>query len=152
MKPFQCRQCGNGRDLLPAICPFCGDAEPVEALAPYTKLDLDRAGLSSDEAISRFEDALRVAAEAGLKWLVVLHGYGSSGMGGKIGQRIRQGLRDNYWADRVWDSVECERIRTKEDLNETLSGERGDMFRSMERERLLGNRGATILVLRRIYP
>jgi hypothetical protein len=149
VKPFQCRQCGNGRDLFPAACPFCHDDEPPEALAAYAKLDLDRLGLTVEDAVRRFEEALRIATDSGLKWLVVLHGYGSTGNGGRIRQALRQGLQDNFWADRVWEAVVCDTVRSQSDLEAALGGEQRDLHRCMERERLLGNPGATVLVLNR---
>lgn len=149
MKPFRCKHCGNERDLLPQICPFCDEVEAPEALAPYAKLDLDRGGLRADEALARFEGALRLGAESGLKWLVVLHGYGSSGSGGRIRDSLRRGLEDNHWADRIWDSLLCEQVRTRSDLDALLGGSRADIFRCMEKERLLGNPGASILLFRR---
>jgi len=147
LKPFLCRQCGNGRDLLPAACPFCQDEEPPEALAPYAKLDLDRLGVTVEDAMRTFEEALRLAGDSGLKWLVVLHGYGSSGSGGRIRQALRQGLEDNHWADRIWDAVICDTVRNRSELEAAMGGEQRELYRCMERERLLVNPGATVLVL-----
>ena len=150
MKPFLCRQGGNGRDLFPLHCPFCGDEEAPEALATYAKIDLDSQRLPVEEAVRRFEQAIGQSEAAGLKWLIVLHGYGSSGAGGRLRAELRQGLAANFWANRIWDSVGGEAVSRRSDLDAALGSEQRELFRIMERERLLGNAGATILVLRRL--
>lgn len=53
-----------------------------------------KAGLPPvDDALARFDRELAAAAAAGVKVLRVVHGYGSSGVGGKIRQAVRGRLR-----------------------------------------------------------
>jgi len=52
-------------------------------------LDLGHAGLTITEARDRLDDAINVASFRGDDVLVVVHGYGSSGTGGRIRSMVR---------------------------------------------------------------
>jgi DNA-nicking Smr family endonuclease len=56
---------------------------------------------SAQEALDRLTIGLRRAHEVGIKVVILIHGYGASGEGGKIKWAVHQALENNYFSDRV---------------------------------------------------
>jgi DNA-nicking Smr family endonuclease len=56
---------------------------------------------SAEEALDRLTIALRRASEVGIKAILLIHGYGASGEGGKIKWAVHDALKNNYFSDRV---------------------------------------------------
>ena len=86
-----CDQCGNPVSPELFICPYCGGQSldvPSGSISVRT-LDLGHAGPTVTEARERLKDAVLVAGNRGDKVLVVVHGYGSSGVGGRIASLVR---------------------------------------------------------------
>ena len=147
MNAFECLECGNPRGLLPAGCPYCGSSEPPFAHADYATINLERGLPVVEDALQRLDTFIRAGFDAGLKWLVVLHGYGSSGQGGRIRHAIRADLAGNRWADRVREYYNGETVTHASDLNLTRSGSRDGLFPFLASRRLVGNAGVTILLM-----
>lgn len=147
MNSFECLECGNPRGLLPAVCPYCGSAQPPYAHSDFATINLERGLPVVEDALQRLDTFIRAGFDAGLKWLVVLHGYGSSGQGGRIRQAVRADLSGNRWADRVREHYAGESVNRATDLNLARSGGRDGLFAYLVSRRLTGNAGATILLL-----
>jgi DNA-nicking Smr family endonuclease len=56
---------------------------------------------SAEEALDRLTITLRRASEVGIKAILLIHGYGASGEGGKIKWAVHDALKNNYFSDRV---------------------------------------------------
>ena len=86
-----CDQCGNPVSPELFICPYCGgqSLDAPSGSHSVRTLDLGHAGLTVTEARGRLEDAVLVAGNRGDRVLVVVHGYGSSGIGGRIASMVR---------------------------------------------------------------
>jgi hypothetical protein len=56
---------------------------------------------SAEEALDRLTIGLRRASEVGIKAIILIHGYGDSGEGGKIKWAIHDALEHNFFSDRV---------------------------------------------------
>jgi hypothetical protein len=150
MRPaFECTQCGNSRLLLPEACPSCGSVEPPFAHVEFWRVDLEKGAPTVEEALAHLERALRAGAAAGLRALIVVHGYGSSGAGGRIGDAVREGLDNNYWADRIGEYICCEELTQGSPLLTELSLKRGPLIGELRRARMLGNAGVSVLIFRR---
>lgn len=147
MSAFECSHCGNARELLPAVCPYCGSADPPFAHTEYAYLNLERGMPLVEDALARLDDFIRAGFNADLKWLVVIHGYGSSGTGGRIRQALRADLDGNRWADRVKEHFPCEAVSSEADLNLSRSGGRDGLYGFLVARRLIANAGATVLQL-----
>jgi hypothetical protein len=107
------------------------------------------AGLPSvEEALGTFRETLRRAAEAGLQGLVVVHGYGASGSGGKIRRALREGLEQNAWADRIADAIAGEDLKPGGEAYQALIARRPKL-KSVLRRNMLGNSGITVVLLSR---
>ena len=90
-----CPDCGNPRGALNKSCPFCGSTEqpPVSKKAGgiYT-LNLEENLPSVDQAIDRFDQIITELSGTAVQLIKIIHGYGSSGKGGRIKEAVRQEL------------------------------------------------------------
>lgn len=86
-----CEQCGNPVPAEAYLCPYCGghDLDVPSGALVVRRLDLGHEGLTVHEARERLSDAINVASYKGEDVLVVVHGYGSSGTGGRIRSMVR---------------------------------------------------------------
>ena len=146
---FECPQCGNPRGLLPEGCPACGSLEPPFAHVDFWKVDLERDAPLVEEALDHLTRAVRAGAAAGLRALIVVHGYGSSGKGGRIGRAVREGLENNHWADRIDEFICCEELTQGSPLLAELSRHRNSLANALRRCGALGNAGVSVLLFRR---
>lgn len=148
MRPaFECPQCGNARLLLPETCPACASTEAPYAHVEFWRVDLEKGAPTVEEALDHLDRAVRSGAAAGLRALIVVHGYGSSGAGGRIGWAVREGLANNHWADRISEYLCCEELTKDAPLLIDLARHRGPLVAELRRSRMLGNAGATVLML-----
>lgn len=56
------------------------------------EINLEEGKPTCDEALSELKSAVQSAKQSKYKCLIVIHGYGSSGKGGKIREKARQWL------------------------------------------------------------
>jgi hypothetical protein len=56
---------------------------------------------SAEEALDRLTVGLRRASEVGIKAIILIHGYGASGEGGRIKWAVHDALENNYFSDGV---------------------------------------------------
>ena len=95
-----CAVCGNQSEGDTAICPFCGaDLQVVRAQnrpQPIIQrtVNLKHGRPLVDTAIKRMSNELAQAAAQNVKVLILIHGYGSSGKGGRIREECRKVLDD----------------------------------------------------------
>ena len=54
-----------------------------------------------EDALEQLTDHLRKSMDLGIKAIVLIHGYGSSGEGGRIKWAIHDALENNRYSDRV---------------------------------------------------
>jgi hypothetical protein len=82
-------------------CKHCGSTDLPQVLTDTVVINLESGGPTAEEALERLTQQVRAASEAGIRALIVIHGYGSSGYGGKIKWVLRDALEHNYFSDRV---------------------------------------------------
>ena len=95
-KSKDCEVCGNPIPPQAFTCRFCDASQSVENF-PKTRERVIRSNLEAglptvEQALERLERDLREARACGAKLLRVIHGYGSSGRGGKIRDAVRREL------------------------------------------------------------
>ena len=83
----ECRQCGSEDLPIPHS----------DTMVMNLKFDSP----SAEEALDRLTIGLRRASEVGIKAMILIHGYGASGEGGKIKWAVHNALDNNYFSDRV---------------------------------------------------
>jgi len=91
-----CETCGNPIPAQAFTCHFCNSAQSLENF-PKTRervisSNLERGLPSAEQALERLERTLREARACGAKVARLIHGYGSTGRGGKIREAVRREL------------------------------------------------------------
>jgi len=127
-------------------CKHCGSTDLPQALTDTVVINLEAGGPTAEEALERLTSQIRAASEAGIRALIVIHGYGSSGSGGKIKWVVRDALENNYFSDRV------DEYYFGEDLALGSSGYQAVMKRHASLKQHLsqfkiGNAGMTVLLM-----
>jgi hypothetical protein len=145
MLPAECLECGNPR-LLMGNCTHCGSTDLPQPLTDTIVINLEAGGPSAEEALERLTQHVRAASEAGIRAVIVIHGYGSSGSGGKIKWVVRDALEQNYFSDRV------DEYYFGEDLAVGSSGygaviKRRASLRNHLSQFKIGNAGMTVLLM-----
>ncbi len=97
---FECPDCGNPRGMF-GDCPSCGSNDQPVLLGDTVLLNIKRDNPSAEEALEHLTNALRRASQLGIKAIILIHGYGSSGEGGKIKWVVHHALDNNLFSDRV---------------------------------------------------
>jgi len=145
MHPFECSDCGNARALLDA-CRHCGSLTLPIVLNETIEWSLKHGGPTAEEAIERLTKFLRRASEVGLKAVILIHGYGSSGEGGKIKWAVHNALANHYFSDRVDEYYFGEEVAYGSDSYHELLRRRPSLKTHLKHFKE-GNAGMTVLLL-----
>lgn len=142
---FECPECGNPRGMQGA-CRQCGSEEMPQAHSDTLVLNLKHDNPSAEEALDRLTLALRRATEVGIKVMIVIHGYGASGEGGRIKWVIHDALENNYFSDRVHEYHFGEEIAFGTEAYHALLRRRPSLKSHLKHFKE-GNAGMTVLIL-----
>lgn len=100
-----CDTCGNEIPDSAGICPFC---ECVQHVTPQRgpriivqTVNVESGLPSAEEGVARLQRDIASARQAGVRVLRVIHGWGSSGTGGKLRDACRSFLRREMKARRL---------------------------------------------------
>lgn len=145
IRSFECSQCGNPRGM-GDFCPQCGSDELPVALSDTLVLNLKFDSPSVEEALERLTLALRRASTIGIKAIILIHGYGASGEGGRIKWAVHDALENNYFADRVDEYHYGEQTAYGSDAYHALLRRRPSL-KSYLKHFTEGNAGMTVLLL-----
>jgi len=94
-----CDYCGNPVSDKVSICPYCKQPIAIkkETAKPQEKkiktINLEYGKPFVDEALTRFNYELQIAKKQDIGLLKIIHGYGSTGKGGKIKIALQKHLR-----------------------------------------------------------
>jgi DNA-nicking Smr family endonuclease len=99
-----------------------------------------------EEALDRLTDILRKSLEIGIKAIILIHGYGSSGEGGRIKWAIHEALENNRYSDRVAEYHFGEDVAFGSESYYALLKRRPGLKRYLKRFKE-GNAGMTVLLL-----
>jgi len=92
--------CGN--EIEKAICPYCNTSNQSEYYSPKLLKRVDTVNIKEntptvEEALRNADRLISQSKMNGIKVLKIIHGYGSTGVGGAIRIAVRQKLRKlNY--------------------------------------------------------
>lgn len=137
--------CGNSRGML-GECRQCGSEELPIPHSDTIVLNLKMDSPSAEEALERLTVALRRASELGIKAIIVIHGYGASGEGGKIKWIIHDALENNFFSDRVDEYHFGEQTAFGSEAYHALLRRRPGLKRYLKHFKA-GNAGMTVLIL-----
>jgi DNA-nicking Smr family endonuclease len=101
---------------------------------------------SAEEALDLLTICLRRASEVGIKAIILIHGYGASGEGGKIKWAIHDALEHNFFSDRVDEYHFGEQTAFGSDAYHALLRRRPGLKAYLKHFKE-GNAGMTVLIL-----
>ena len=127
-------------------CPHCGSAHLPILATDTIEFNIKQDGPYVEEALERLTDCLRKSLEVGIKAIILVHGYGSSGEGGRIKWAIHDALENNRYSDRVDEYHFGENVPYGSDAYHALLRRRPGLKRYLKRFKE-GNAGITILLL-----
>jgi len=104
------------------------------------------AGMPSvPQARSRLSSEIRVAQQSGARVLKVIHGYGSSGIGGDLRFALQSTLRQMAQAKEIRDCIWGENWRTSDERSWELLKHMPELKSDSDLGK--GNKGITLVVL-----
>lgn len=127
-------------------CPHCGSVNLPILSSDTIELNIKQDGPYVDEALDRLTEYLRKSLELGIKAIVLIHGYGSSGEGGRIKRAIHEALQNNRYSDRVDEYYFGEEVAFGSESYHALLKRRPGLKRYLKRFKE-GNAGMTVLLL-----
>ncbi len=90
---FVCERCGNPYPRERGICPYCSATPKGKKRSIKIKTEnIEKNFPTVDEALRLLNARISAAKSDGTKVIKIIHGYGSSGKGGKIRIAIRKSL------------------------------------------------------------
>jgi len=145
----QCLECGNARTLF-GQCPHCGSDSSPDLSSDTVEINLKQGSPLVEEALDQLTDYLRKCTDLGIKAIVLIHGYGSSGEGGRIKWAIHEALKNNRYADRIDEYHFGENVAYGTHNYHVLLRRRPGLKRYLKRFKV-GNAGMTVLLLGSSY-
>ena len=142
---FECPACGNPRGML-GECHQCGSEDLPIPHSDTMVLNLKFDSPSAEEALDRLTTGLRRASEVGIKAIILIHGYGASGEGGRIKWAVHDALENNYFSDRVDEYHYGEQTGFGSEAYHALLRRRPGL-KSYLKHFKEGNAGMTVLIL-----
>jgi hypothetical protein len=128
-------------------CPHCSSIALPILRSDTIELNIKQDGPYVDEALERLTEYLRKSLEVGIKAIVLIHGYGSSGEGGRIKWAIHDALENNRYSDRVDEYYFGEDVAYGSEAYHALHKRRPGLKRYLKRFKE-GNAGMTVLLLK----
>ncbi len=127
-------------------CTHCGSTDLPQALTDTVVINLEAGSPTAEEALERLTQHVRAASEAGIRALIVIHGYGSSGSGGKIKWVVRDALENNYFSDRVDEYHFGEDLALGSSGYQVVIKRRASLKQHLSQFKI-GNAGMTVLLM-----
>ena len=127
-------------------CKHCGSTDLPQALTDTVVINLEAGGPTAEEALERLTSQIRAASEVGIRALIVIHGYGSSGSGGKIKWVVRDALENNYFSDRVDEYYFGEDLALGSSGYQAVMKRRASLKQHLSQFKI-GNAGMTVMLM-----
>ncbi|BFN38032.1 Smr/MutS family protein [Fidelibacter multiformis] len=140
-----CEICGNPIPENSRQCPYCQQLQSGEKKGhpgeSIRTINLEAGKPTVEEALIRLERELNFAKSAGVLLIRIIHGYGSSGVGGDIRNACQRYLREAYQKGNIKRFIPGELLR--------ISTKQGHVIltRYPELKNDKKNRGITIIEL-----
>ncbi len=141
----ECPDCGNARTLF-GRCPHCGSNSLPSLSSDTVELNIKLGNPTVEEALDRLTENIRYLQDLGIKTIVLIHGYGSSGEGGRIKRAIHEALENNRYADRVDGYYFGEQVPFGSEAYQGVMKQRPGLKQYL-RHFKSGNAGMTLLLL-----
>ena len=145
-----CPVCGNETAGNNPACTFCGGAlEPVAAISaaaiPHRIINIEQGRPIVETALKRMESELARAISDKVRVVTLIHGYGSSGKGGRIRTECRKVLDHLSRQKKINLAIKGEGFRKRTGPGKELLRRFPDLERDCASD--FSNPGVTIIVL-----
>ncbi len=144
-----CPVCGNEVGIGYSHCPFCGSECPGEGRLVtgilQRQINLERGKPLVQQALDRLEIELITSRNLGCKVLTLIHGYGSSGVGGAIKEAVLQRLHYLAHQGRIKNIIPGEQFEGRSGRGRQLL--RQYPFLAEHRDLNRANPGITVVIL-----
>lgn len=148
-KPMICPVCGNEIEFGHRTCPFCGHSclggRPKATGILHRRINLERGKPLVQQALDRLESELATSRSLGCKILTLIHGYGSSGIGGAIKEAVLRQLHFLQHQGRIRDVIPGECFEGRSGRGRQLV--RQYPFLAEHRDLNRANPGITLIIL-----
>lgn len=148
---MDCEVCGNELQRGVLVCPFCGaksengDGQGRDERPVHRVINLEIGMPPVETAITKLEQELKVASHDKVAVVTIIHGYGSSGRGGKIRKECRRTLDYLLGKRQLKSVIPGESFNRKHGPTRSLLRRVPGLLKSENLNR--GNRGITIVEL-----
>lgn len=145
-----CQVCGNDISASSLTCRFCGsnqDKEHLEQIRAFVKktINLEQGHPVLEVALQKLDEGIEDAAKNNIQVLTLIHGYGSSGKGGRIRLECRKKLDFMKSKGRIRDYIAGENFTRKFGPAKMLLQRYPQL--NMDSNFNKGNRGITLVVI-----
>lgn len=145
-----CEVCGNEIPAASKCCDFCGSYQRLgrtfsRRSSPVRNVNLEVGMPPVEEGLERLEKALRRARHEGVRILRVIHGYGSSGSGGKLRKACRALLKQKVGSRQIRGFLPGEDYSRETGAGRALIRRHPSLSRTEHADR--GNPGITFVEL-----
>jgi hypothetical protein len=127
-------------------CQYCGSEQLPTLNTDTIEINIKQGSPYVEEALDQLTEQLRKYLDLGIKAIILIHGYGSSGEGGRIKWAIHDALENNRYADRVEEYFFGENVAYGSESYHALLKRRPGLKRYLKRFKE-GNAGMTVLLL-----
>jgi hypothetical protein len=127
-------------------CPHCGSDHLPTLTTDTIEINIKQGSPYVEEALDELTEQLRKCLELGIKAIILIHGYGSSGEGGRIKWAIHDALENNRYSDRVLEYFFGENVAYGSETYQALLKRRPGLKRYLKRFKE-GNAAMTVLLL-----
>lgn len=147
---FICPVCGNQIGADQVACPFCGAAQQCTAGSPETSVthrtvNIERGRPVVETALKKMKNELARARADRVRVVTLIHGYGSSGKGGKIRTECRDLLDHMSSEKKINQLIFGEEFRKRTGPGKALLKRFPQLERDCSSD--FSNPGVTIVVL-----
>ena len=146
-----CPTCGNEIDPKSQLCRFCGtdisaqDTTIRKKTVLHKTINLKLGRPVVETALKRLELELGQARRQNVRVLTLIHGYGSSGKGGRIRIECRKMLDHLMYQGALSGFIPGEKFNRKSGPGKSLVRQFGDLAKVCESD--FNNPGVTIVVM-----
>ena len=118
---FVCERCGNPYPRDRGICPYCSATPKGNKHQPKIKTENIKKSLPTvDEALKLFEFKITNAKSNKIKIVKIVHGYGSSGKGGKIKIALQKSLNNRKRSGGIKEWISGENFSTLDEKTQRM--------------------------------
>ena len=118
---FICERCGNPYERELGICPYCSATPKGKILRSKIKTEnIEKNFPTVEEALRMMEVKISNAKSNGIKIVKIVHGYGSSGKGGKIKIAIGKTLNKQKKEGKIKEWIAGESFSTSDEKTQQM--------------------------------